>query len=1032
MATAQVEDSWVVVDKTTSGTLRAKASQESLYLSDDETDAVRPRVHVHASKLAHQAISDDLSAEASGSGALAPELLDWINNAANESSSALPLANRNTSVSKCSYRTNSSSAGSRQRRTHRRSSVHATSEVSSLLGGQQQADAQPVLEGVDMFNEGMFVVKVVEVKQIGATKPMNIQCVAQVGDERFVIPPVATRPKSYNTWSAKMNDTFVFDVSRQFTFNLGVYGTHPNPTRPKPSNPLTSRVSLVSRRHNSIARNSIALSNDSNPSLLSNSSTRTTTKIKRGLRKIFRNKNGIDSPAEDPAYTGYSVPATPIATESSTSFNRNSTLMPVGEASSLVFDNDQVQTEQATDETGRSIEVQRHSVAMNNNSNSDFEGPASFIGGAQQMPSSAIFGGYSMQPEQQQQQQGLPQNLFHQHPAFSRLSSYLPRSRTNTTTSAHEINYNGPRLRAFSNASTISSTPQPVGELFLDYKVDRREKRRATFTLPVVNQEQVVMRGGSHVEMAVVLEYGIIVNETFQERAVRLQREREREHVDQQHERRQRLERQWAEIDDQDKMPRLRSNVSVFTRSGRVSTWKRYWAVLSCSRILFYDSEDDEEKGVQPVAKISLFHLHDAGIPKSDLVNIGPTGLELHLSPLAMTDRHRRKSAFPRESSVNGGAQALAAAAARDIFTHPLPGMEGLSISPDAGNKKDDPSTLPSDEDDATLFKYSQWQCRVYVLLDTLADRDLWLQELTLTTVPSAEFARFRARQRKAWRTEEFESATESLRLSGKKLQVVAAQALEMMSSEHKAQAKKVFVDSVGGGGGNRVLSMSAIGVSNDNGGFGSIAAAAAADEDEDEELEGATLTSTKASAFDAHFKKNSKLVLVTDSPSSFSNRNGGMKKGGGFGKPSKVEIRAVVDNNKPNGRTNENRKPAAMAFGKPATFNLLVKPSLNSSDPHATLVSSPISAPAKKRLRARRRSSSVADLRRSMDTSNVASSSSDESRGSPLVNVVAPPHHSRRDSGDSTVIEVVGTAKERRPGTVSRRFLFVWNINDI
>ncbi|KAJ1801568.1 hypothetical protein LPJ59_000189 [Coemansia sp. RSA 2399] len=1006
MASAQVEDSWVVVDKTTSGTLRAKASQESLYLSDDEADAVRPRVHVHASKLAQQPMSDGLSsAEASSGGALAPELLDWINNAANESSSALPLANRNTSVSKCSYRTNSSSAGSRQRRTHRRSSVHATSEVSSLLGGQQHADSQPMLEGIDMFNEGMFVVKVVEVKQIGATKPMNIQCVAQVGDERFVIPPVATRPKNYNTWSAKMNDTFVFDVSRQFTFNLGVYGTHPNPQRPKPSHPLASRVSLVSRRHGSIStRNSVALSNDSNPSLLSNSSTRTTTKIKRGLRKIFRNKNGVDSPAEDPAYTGYSVPATPIATESSSSFNRNSMLMPVGEASPYVFNNDQIQTEQATDETGRSIEVQRHSVAMNNISNSDFDRPVSF---AQQMPgsSSAAIGGYGVQAEQQQQA-GMPQNLFHQHPAFSRLSSYLPRSRTNTTTSAHEINYNGPRLRAFSNASTISSTPQPVGELFLDYKVDRREKRRATFTLPVVNQEQVVMRGGSHVEMAVVLEYGIIVNETFQERAARLQREREREHVDQQHERRQRLERQWAEVDEQDKMPRLRSNVSVFTRSGRVSTWKRYWAVLSCSRILFYDSEDDEEKGVQPVAKISLFHLHDAGIPKSDLVNIGPTGLELHLSPLSMTDRHRRKSAFPRESSA-AGAQALAAAAARDIYTHPLPGMERLSIS-----KKDD--AQPSDEDDATLFKYSQWQCRVYILLDTLGDRDLWLQELTLTTVPSAEFMRFRAKQRKTWRTEEFESATESLRLSGKKLQVVAAQALEMMSSEHKAQAKKVFADSVG----SRMLSMSAVGASNDNGGFAN---------DEDEELEGATLTSTKASAFDAHIKKNGKIVLVTDDGSSGLGRG----KKNGFAKPSRLEIRAVVDNSsRPSGKTDENRKPpAAMAFGKPATFNLLVKPSLNSADPYATLVSSPIPAPAKKRLRARRRSSSVADLRRSMDTNNIASSSDESHSRRP---VAVPPRHPRRDSGDSTVIEVVGTATERRLGTVSRRFLFVWNINDI
>ncbi|KAI9505409.1 hypothetical protein BX070DRAFT_250332 [Coemansia spiralis] len=171
MASAQVEDSWVVVDKTASGTLRAKASHESLYLSDDDTEPIRPRVHVHASKLAQQQQQQQQQQPSDdGSGALAPELLDWINSAAGESSTALPLANRNTSVSKCSYRTNSSSAGSRQRRTPRRSSVHATSEVSSLLGNQHAADAQPLLEGPDMFNEGMFVVKVVEVKQLGASK----------------------------------------------------------------------------------------------------------------------------------------------------------------------------------------------------------------------------------------------------------------------------------------------------------------------------------------------------------------------------------------------------------------------------------------------------------------------------------------------------------------------------------------------------------------------------------------------------------------------------------------------------------------------------------------------------------------------------------------------------------------------------------------------------------------------------------------------------------------------------------------------
>ncbi|KAJ1643783.1 hypothetical protein LPJ64_004469 [Coemansia asiatica] len=152
---AAVEDSWVVVDKTSGGSLRAKASEESLYLSDsDEGSAAKPRVHVKAKRDGQ---TDDL----------APELLEWISNAANESSTALPLANRNSSVSKSSYRTNSSSAGGKQRRTQRRSSVHATSEVSSLL---DRNSVGPGLESFDMYNEGLFVVKVLEVKHTGSSK----------------------------------------------------------------------------------------------------------------------------------------------------------------------------------------------------------------------------------------------------------------------------------------------------------------------------------------------------------------------------------------------------------------------------------------------------------------------------------------------------------------------------------------------------------------------------------------------------------------------------------------------------------------------------------------------------------------------------------------------------------------------------------------------------------------------------------------------------------------------------------------------
>ncbi|KAJ1723341.1 hypothetical protein LPJ53_002288 [Coemansia erecta] len=937
MATA-VEDSWIVVDKTSDGSLRAKASHESLYLSDDDEPACKPRVHVKAKR------SDD---------ALAPELLEWISNAANESSTALPLANRNSSVSKCSYRTNSSSAGSKQRRTPRRSSVHATSEVSSLLNRNSLGQG---LDGIDMFNEGLFVVKVLEVKQVGATKPMNLQCVANVGEERFVIPPVLSKPKNYNTWSSKMDDTFVFDVSRQFTFNLGVYGTHPHQPRRNTAATVASRVSMASRRH--LGRSML---NDSNPSLLSNGSTRTTAKIKRGFRKIFRNKNGGEE-ADDPAYAG-TPPATPMGSARNSMMGMPGSSTSVGEDARHMVDNDLVQTEETTDEMGRSIEVQKHTPSM--------------AGSIAELTALHGASSSSLNPSLDG-----PQHGHLQHPALARLSTYLPRGRTSTTTSAHEINYNGPRLRAFSNASTISSTPQPLGELYLDFKVDRREKRRATFTLPVVNQDQVAMRGGSHVEMAVVLEYGIIVHETFEERAARQRSELQREEADRQVLAQQQAERQWAEVDEQDRLPRLRGYLSVFTRSGRLSTWKRYWAVLSCARVLFYESEADEAKGVQPVAKISLVHLLDAGIPQSDLINIGPTGIELRLSPLSMTDRHRRKSAFPRKSAGEDMGHKMRKDAR--AFADHMPDLRSLRIShtssesidrtltsaPAGLNQADEEKAEEEeDEDDATLHKYSDWQCRVYLLLETLGDRDQWLHELTHITVPSAEFARMRAKQRALWRRAQFESATESLRQSGKALQVVAAQALDKKSEAHNAQAKKAFADSVG----QRVVSTAAVASKSDD-------------------LAGDTLTSSGAFEF-------------------------------GIPNASAPAIKKAA---------------VAMAFGKPATFSLSIVPTTTINvQGHASQL------PAKKKLRARRKSNSMANLRQSFDTSATLAGSSDDENVAPKAaglsiysaagrkpNFTATPRCD--SSGSTTMVEVVGTAAERRPGTVSRRFLFVWNVNDI
>ncbi|KAJ2079733.1 hypothetical protein H4R24_003575 [Coemansia sp. RSA 988] len=957
------EDSWVVVDKSSGGTLQSKASHESLYLSDG-SDGAKARVHVQSSNSPGEA--------------LAPELLEWINNAASESSTALPLGERNPSVSKCSYRTNSSSAGSRQaspetgqqelptprRRTGRRSSVHATSSVSSVVGHEPETTAD--------FNEGMFVVKVVEVRQVGAARPMNLQCVAQVGEERFVIPPVMTKLTDYNVWTAKLNDTFVFDVARQFTFNLGVYGTQPHPGRSRTGSVLGNRVSLAPRRH-PLARNSIAVSSESNASLATNGSTRTTTKLRRGLRKIFRNKgDGLGGVASDPAYAGYSVPDSPP--------KRHSIMAPVNEDVPLVMETDSGAGEQAMDGMGREFEIRKHVGGGVCGETAANEGTSVLAetDGLSALP--ALEAGPGPQLQGPHPRTGSFAE-FAQHPAISRLSSYLPRNRTSTTTSAHEINYNGPRLRAFSNASTISSTPAALGELFLDLRVDRREKRRATFTLPVVNQEQVALRGGTHVEMQVVLEYGVVVRETWRERQQRAQQEARRELGTQQAQRQQRTEKQWAAVDEQDRQARLRGFLSVFTRSGRVSSWRRYWAVLSPTRLLFYDSEADEVRGRAPTARVSLFHLLGAGLPESDLVSIGATGLELQLSPLAMTDRHRRKSAHPRQSAVPPELQLR-----RDAARHPLPGMERLAVAPGPGRASELSSLLP-DEDDATLAKFSDWRCRVYVLLDSLADRDVWLRELRQTCVPSCEFSRFRQRQRRAWRTREFESATAELRQSGKELQVVAAQALDQRSSAHNASAR-VFFERVSA---KPVLRNADV--------FLERVSAKPVVREDDVFFEKA---STK------HSSRNPPLR----SPSSEDDLEGATL--------TSISAAARPPMSKPASGASP-RKPVATAFGKPATFDVFVKPT-------ALAAPSKFTPPAKKRLRALRRTSSVSDLRPGLDAHPRSSSDDDDSNSGGG----ATPALERRDSGASTVIEVVGKAMERRPGTVSRRFLFVWNVSDI
>ncbi|KAJ2008587.1 hypothetical protein H4R26_000060 [Coemansia thaxteri] len=813
------EDSWVVVDKTSGGTLRAKASHESLSGSDSEDDG---------SGLGGSGGGNSSSARVHvrGSQATGSELLEWIGREASEAATG----QRNSLASKCSYRTNSSSAGGRQRRS---SSVHSGSSES--------------LEVASDATEGTFVVRIVEVRQVGATRPINVQCAAQVGEERIVIPHVMTRPKDYNTWAARMDDTFAFDVTRPFTFNLGVYATPvAAPPAQRAVGLLPHRLSLAARRH--VGRNSMA--SDSAPSLApSGSSTKTTAKIRAGFRRFFGPRPGGEAEA---AYVGYAA----------------------GGSGALGLD--PVVSAETTDDHGRRIEVQQHAIPDPIQAESEL-------------------------PDLQQAQpprHARLTTLLPNQSSHHRLSTLLPRARAGSVASAAAaFAGRGRASSCASNASDMSSAPvqaQPVGELFLDLRLERREKRRATFILPIVNQEQAALRGGAHVEMSVVLEFGIIVRETPAERARRQQRAEAQEAA----ELKAAAQRQWDAADERDRATRLRGPLSVFTRSGRLSTWRRYWAELSASHVLFFDKPGDHT----PASSMPLLHLSGAGVPSSDLVSIGPTGIELRLSPQAMTDRHRRTSAYPRG---------------------PVDRDRTLTSAPKYDNS------------DAEL---DDWQCRVYLLLDNLPDRDRWLHELSAVAVPSAERARQRMQQRRAACISSADD-TESLRLSGKHLQVVAAaQALEKLSlAQHTAYAKKVFVDSIG----HRVVSMSAVGVPHD--------------------LDDATLIPpTAASAA---------------------------------------------------------RKPVAMAFGKPATFSLSIAPD------SAAAYQPP---PAKKRLRARRRSNSTADIRQQAGNNRRPPSSSDDE--APTAVATSKPLNRK----GSTVLEVVGKAMERRPGTVSRRFLFVWNVNEI
>ncbi|KAI8866126.1 hypothetical protein GQ42DRAFT_159021 [Ramicandelaber brevisporus] len=247
-----------------------------------------------------------------------------------------------------------------------------------------------------------------------------------------------------------------------------------------------------------------------------------------------------------------------------------------------------------------------------------------------------------------------------------------------------------------SSTASAATTTQLLGELFLDFPLQKRARDTRTYTLPPPTVE--AMRSKSRGEITVTVEFGVIIEDPLkaeQDEAAAAEHERERVRIQAEENAREaaRLAEEAKERSDRQRAERTvfvqRGHLTIFTRSGQLSTWKRYWAVLDTRALHLYDAYAKETK--QVIASIPLIHLESVTTPVSDLVTIGPTGVELVLTPLAMTDRHRRQSAFPRQTQYKRQAAAAAAVSHGDG-----------SISLKA----------------ARLAYMAEWQCRIYIMAE--------------------------------------------------------------------------------------------------------------------------------------------------------------------------------------------------------------------------------------------------------------------------------------------------------------------------
>ncbi|KAJ1926671.1 hypothetical protein IWQ60_003613 [Tieghemiomyces parasiticus] len=195
-------------------------------------------------------------------------------------------------------------------------------------------------------------------------------------------------------------------------------------------------------------------------------------------------------------------------------------------------------------------------------------------------------------------------------------------------------------------------------------------------------------------------------------------------------------------------------HLSIFVRSGRGAAWKRYWATMDHHALVLYHPEHRD--GRPKCGRISLVHLHRVLTPTSEVINLGPYGLELAFSPLAMTDKQRRQSAFPHPLEIRAARQVLLQESAIVSTTVALEGPAGAPVSAPSSTgaaPAASPNTSPvSNHSELTMFDeqldlddlagqmnlseedtrtfYSSWLMRVYVLADDARSKAEWQAKL--------------------------------------------------------------------------------------------------------------------------------------------------------------------------------------------------------------------------------------------------------------------------------------------------------------